>query len=100
MRPLIAAEPMLRAPMPENVPESRVAAPAWRAGGAELGGVLSGPLGTTTRVSGWPAVGILYQASSLGTSISARSTVTRNPRGAPLPPDSTENGIHRPATCW
>src|SRR5689334_15234109 len=96
-RPLIAAEPMLRAPTPETVPASTIAG-AFFAGGAATGATLSGGPAITTRVT--PCAGSLNQPSSTGTLISARSTVTRNVRGPPLLPLSTENGTHTPPTCW
>src|SRR6185503_13914595 len=97
IRPLIAAEPMLRAPRPEIAPAS-IAAGAVGAGGATTaGGVLSaGPAMTTC-----PAVllGSLNQPSSTGTLTSARSKWMCEGRGSPGAPDSIESGRHTPATC-
>src|SRR4051794_24672054 len=51
MRPLTAAEPMLRAPTPDTVPASTTAGPDF-VGGAATGATLSGAPASTTRVTG------------------------------------------------
>ena len=102
MRPLIAAEPMLRAFNPESTPESNAGArPAGGAGGLaaeEVSG--AGPAGAEMAlVTGAPTAGNLKSASSASTLTSARSKVIRLPRGRPGRPDSTEKGSQTPATC-
>src|SRR5262249_7692506 len=100
IRPLIVAEPMLRAPRPEIVPPSSTAFSVGAGGGAAAAVALdsAGPATITaaTRVLGG---GSLNHASSSGTLTSMRSTVTRTPRGAPGGPESIVNGNHTPATC-
>src|SRR6266542_4872544 len=78
-RPLIVAEPMLRAERPDRTPESRTGTRApdgagGRAAGAEAAG--AAPDATRTRPIGVPAGGNLKIPSSTSTFTSTRSTVT------------------------
>src|SRR3569623_3055664 len=98
MRPLIAADPMLRAPSPAIVPDSNTARPDG-AGTFTGSGFTSPAGGMLTRAIG-PA-GMRNQVASTGTFTSARSPLIRLVRGPPWLPDSIANGIHAPATsCY
>ncbi len=100
MRPLIAADPMLRAPSPEMVPASTVAGVAGGGAGMAADEPASGGPATTTRDSGAVGAGIANTLSSTGTLISARSYVKRAFFGPPFGPLSTDIANHTPPTCW
>jgi hypothetical protein len=72
-RPLIAAEPMLRAPSPEITAESITVWVGSLAGGGVTAGVAAWGSGRTTRTIGVPGAGIWNTASSMGTLTSACS---------------------------
>jgi len=98
IRPLIVAEPMLRALSPEITPASATgsgAGPLSGGGCARSGAVFCG--GGIARVPG-PA-GNRNSSSPAWTLPSALSTVNRCVFGPPLRPDSTEVGIQMPLTC-
>ncbi len=100
MRPLIVAEPMLRAPRPETTALSNTgAAPAPTEGGATGSGADACGSATTTLFTLAPAAGKRNIASSTSTLTSTRSTVWKASRGASLRPPADENDIHTPATC-
>src|SRR5215470_15500478 len=99
MRPLIVAEPMLRAPMPATVLLSNTAGAGFTVG-AVPGGALSPGPGSTILSTFWPGCGILNQVSSAAMLVSTRSTVSLKLCGPPTAPLSIENGIHTPLTCW
>src|SRR5262249_7117321 len=101
MRPLIVADPMLRAFNPEITPESNPGArPAGGAGAAAAAAACAAPDGGRIVLpTGVPAGGDLKTASSTSTLTSVRSLVIRLPRGRPGRPESIENGSHTPATC-
>src|SRR3954468_11535406 len=101
IRPLIVAEPMLRAPSPEITPPSRIARSVG-AGGATAAAIARGSPGPAviTAATGVFGAGSLNHASSAATLASARSMVMWLLRGPPLPPDSNANGNHTPLTCW
>src|SRR5262245_58485421 len=99
MRPLIVAEPMLRALMPATVLLSNTAGPGFTVGAVPGGGLSPGP-GSTILSTFWPGCGILNHASSEATFVSTRSTVSLKLCGPPTAPLSIENGIHTPLTCW
>src|SRR5204862_948918 len=91
-RPLIVAEPMLRALTPEIVPLSMIGAGGLIVG-ITPGGVLSGGPSTITLVTFAPVAGNLNHASSIPDGFtSTRSTVKCAPLGPPLPPTSSWNG--------
>ncbi len=98
-RPLIAAEPMLRAPRPEIVPASNTGWVAG-AGAASTDGVLAllGGPATTAPATLTLAPGKWNSASDSGTLISAQSSVIFICRGLPCSPLAIENGIHMPPT--
>ena len=100
MRPLIVAEPMLRAPRPERTPASITGAAAARfaAGGVTDGAGAFGFAAIFRTIAG-PAAGIRKTASSTSTLASAVRIVSRWFFGWPLGPDSRDIGIHTPATC-
>src|SRR5438093_5736133 len=101
-RPLMAAEPMLRAERPERTPESKMGRPDAAGAGARAAaaeGAASAGAAGIARGIGVPAGGNLKSPSSAGTFASACSIVRREPRGPPLRPDSIENGNQTPATC-
>src|SRR6185503_6961306 len=102
IRPLIVAEPMLRAPRPEIVPSSSTAFSLGGGGGAAAATAAAGSAGpgTTTAATRVLGGGSLNHASSAATLTSARSTITRTLRGPPWLPDSIANGSHTPPTCW
>src|SRR2546428_3332881 len=98
MRPLMVAEPMLRALSPEMTPASTTALCAIPlSGGGRAtsgagfcgGGIPPGPRPAGNRNS----------SSSAWTLPSALSNVNRCVFGPPLRPDSTEVGIQTPLTC-
>src|SRR5919204_3143987 len=98
MRPLIVAEPMLRAFSPEITPASITGAfapPLSGGGWATSGAGLCG--GRRARAPG-PAGKWKIPASS-GTFTSTLSMVNRFDLGPPLRPDSTEVGNQTPFTC-
>jgi len=101
MRPLIVAEPMLRAPRPERTPESITSAPAWAlfaAGGTTDGAFAPGSAAIFRTIAG-PAAGIRKSDSSTSTFASAVRNVSRAFFGRPFGPVSSDIGIHTPATC-
>src|SRR5579859_2307022 len=99
MRPLIVAEPMLRAPRPEIVLLSKRGALAG-AGGGDTEAPATGPVGATmARVTFVPAAGKAKSAASAGTLTSTRSSWKWPSRGLPLGPVDHASGIHTPANC-
>src|ERR1041384_8234493 len=100
IRPLIVADPMLRASSPEIVPPSNVGRSLEATGGATLATALAaagpGKITAAMRVLGG---GSLNHASSTGTLTSARSIRIRLPRAPPGLPVSIANGNHTPLTC-
>src|SRR6266496_6545702 len=93
-RPLIAADPMLRAERPERTPESNTGRPAAGGAGARAAaaaGAVEAGAGIARGI-GVPAGGNLKRPSSTSTFASARSIVMRDLRGSPLRPDSIEKG--------
>src|SRR5262245_61657360 len=101
IRPLIAADPMLRASRPEIAPVSSAAFSVGAGGGvAATAAVVSAVPATITAATRVLGGGSLNHASSRGTLTSARSTWMRLPRAPPGRPDSIANGNHTPATCW
>src|SRR6266540_2291176 len=96
-RPLMTAEPMLRAERPERAPESK-AGPGGLAGATGDADAAEGAAGMA-RPIGVPAGGNLKRPSSTSTFASACSIVMRDRRGSPLRPDSIEKGNQTPATC-
>src|SRR6266542_2120624 len=101
IRPLIVAEPMLRAPSPERTPESKTGErSADGVGGAAAeDGSRVPSAARITRPIGVPGVGKRKIASSASTFTSARSIVIRAVRGSPFRPASIEKGIQMPSTC-
>jgi hypothetical protein len=99
MRPLIAAEPMLRAPSPEIVPESTTTGGIADAGGAASLAADPDEPAVIVWATGVPAAGNLNAVSSTGTLSSMRSIVMCVVLGAPCAPLSIENGNHMPSTC-
>src|SRR4051812_14627950 len=97
-RPLIAAEPMLRAPRPEITPWSITGRPLVAGGRGGVAAMGTGGPGTMARVTAAAEAGNRKTLSSASTLTSARSTTIRLVRGDPLAPDSIENGIQTPAT--
>src|SRR5512146_1706755 len=106
MRPLMAAEPMLRAPSPANVSESTTAgaagvgagarAGAWaRAGGAGGGAAACSPAST-----GVPGAGIAKRLSGMTgfASIRCQVNLVRWAAGPPLGPTSKAKGWYQPFT--
>src|SRR6266508_4125383 len=102
-RPLMTAEPMLRAERPERTPESKAGprVPGGAGGFAGATGDADAAEGAAgmARPIGVPAGGNLKSPSSTSTFASARSIVTRDPRGSPLRPGSIEKGNQIPPTC-
>src|SRR4051794_38225114 len=105
MRPLIAAEPMLRAPRPEMVSESTLTGVT----GAEGGGVEDGAdvcaaavgTGAGAEVTGVavavdPLPGLANSELAIGTFASIFEYVTFCRFGLPLTPLSMENGRYQP----
>src|SRR5215468_1915913 len=101
MRPLIVADPMLRASRPDRTLESAVGAAVFAVSGG--GGFVEAgaPTGAAmmARATDPFCAGYLKSASSNSTFASACSTVMREFLGPPWRPDSMEKGIHTPATC-
>src|SRR5271157_1467052 len=85
MRPLICAEPMLRAGRPEIAPASNLTGPGGRVGAGEVSGAVR-PAGGCGR-GGAPGAGILKSAALSGTLASMLSTVIfdRSPGFAVFP---------------
>jgi len=110
MRPLIAAEPMLRTPRPEIVAVSKRAAGASAALATVVVVVATRVARAKPRVclrmafapyfaaAGAPA-GNWKTVSSTAPLTSMRSSVIVWPFGPPFGPDSNENGMYTPATC-
>src|SRR5579863_5774845 len=106
MRPLIAADPMLRAPRPEMVSESNLAGPLATGGVgiASAGAVAGGAVAAAGVAEAWlgaPGAGGTKSEASRATLASMRSNVTlpRSAADLPLGPDSTENGRYQPLTA-
>src|ERR1700674_5222740 len=86
MRPLMVAEPMLRAPSPEMTPESSAGArPALAAGACATSG--AGFFGGINSRGGFPE-GNRKSASAVGAFASADSRAKREFFGPPFFPDS------------
>src|SRR5438445_9750536 len=98
IRPLIAADPMLRAFSPEITPESIAGALAGSLGAGACASSGAGFFGGTIARAPGPA-GKWKMPSSTGTLTSTLSNVNRCVFGAPLRPDSTELGNQTPLTC-
>ena len=113
MRPLMAAEPMLRAPRPAVVSESTRAAAPETAGGAGAGrfgsaGAGAGVAGAGAAAAwpppsgrtGAPAAGLAKRRSSRATFASIRSQAYWALLAAelPFPPMAKENGRYQPFT--
>ena len=98
MRPLIVADPMLRAFNPEMTPESIAGAFAALLGAGASASSGAGFFGGTMARAPGPA-GKRKIPSSTGTLTSTLSSVNRCVFGAPLRPDSTEVGNQTPLTC-
>ena len=100
MRPLMVAEPMLRAPRPERTPASIDG--AWAAARFAAGGTTDGAgalgLAAIRRTIAGPA-GSSKAVASTSTFASAVRIVTRSRGGRPFGPDSRDIGIQTPATC-
>src|ERR1044071_7569732 len=87
MRPLIVAEPMLRAPSPDSAPPSNATfSPEGGGGGLTEASLASPGDGVTTAATRVLGGGSLNHASSTAPLASARSTMMRAARGAPLAP--------------
>ena len=100
-RPLICAEPMLRAPRPETTALSKAGGAASAgAGGAPGGDAAAGESARKmVRTTFAPGAGNRNASPSTSTFASARSMRKCARRGAPLGPESIANGIHTPPTC-
>src|SRR5262245_45455414 len=99
MRPLMVAEPMLRAPRPEMTPWSTDGGPPSGAGWGALGVAAAPVPSTATRVTALGSLGKRKTASSISTLGSARSMLMRTFLGPSLGPASMAKGNQTPLTC-
>ncbi len=98
-RPLIAAEPMFRAPRPDSAPLSRTVCGGGigTAPVADEAAADGGP-STIALVTRVPAGGKEKSESGASTFTSTRVMWKCAVFGSPLPPESLSNGIQTPAT--
>src|SRR5690349_16757536 len=98
MRPLIAADPMFRAPRPEMVSESKRTGPAAATGRGGWGSAAALPAAGAGAEGACfvPGAGCAKRLSAIGTLISIASIVTFVLFWLPFAFDSNERGRYQP----